>query len=334
MHQRQAAKPPPRPGAEALPGKGESMGIMVFLESAIGVVFAFLVVSIFVTAVNELIAERLKLRAKQLEAGIMRMLGGDAEMTARLFSHPLVLLSSRSMAKGPSYIKKEDFSEVLLDLISSKGSLDALGGAYKATFDLAKAVSEAPFPEEIKKLISSFSEAAKADVSAFKAKAEAWFDSSMERVSGWYNRKIRWISFFIGLAIACAANVDTIALASRMAVDQDSRAKIVSQALDYVNKGQVQQASDESARIKLIVDGDLARLQKDGIVGWGSGTRLFLFDGGASWILAINIFFKILGLLITAAAVSLGAPFWFDLLGKLANVRTSLQPGAGEEKKE
>ena len=30
-----------------------------------------------------------------------------------------------------------------------------------------------------------------------------------------------------------------------------------------------------------------------------------------------------LGWLITAAAVSLGAPFWFDLLGKVANLRGS-----------
>ena len=38
----------------------------------------------------------------------------------------------------------------------------------------------------------------------------------------------------------------------------------------------------------------------------------------------------LLGWLITAAAVSLGAPFWFDLLGKVANLRGSggkAQPG-------
>jgi len=32
---------------------------------------------------------------------------------------------------------------------------------------------------------------------------------------------------------------------------------------------------------------------------------------------------KLLGLLITAAAISQGAPFWFDLLSKVGNLRSS-----------
>jgi hypothetical protein len=35
---------------------------------------------------------------------------------------------------------------------------------------------------------------------------------------------------------------------------------------------------------------------------------------------------KLLGLLITALAVSLGAPFWFDLLNKFMNVRSTIKP--------
>jgi hypothetical protein len=32
---------------------------------------------------------------------------------------------------------------------------------------------------------------------------------------------------------------------------------------------------------------------------------------------------KSIGLLMTAAALTLGAPFWFDLLGKVARVRSA-----------
>jgi hypothetical protein len=39
-------------------------------------------------------------------------------------------------------------------------------------------------------------------------------------------------------------------------------------------------------------------------------------------------FLNWIGFLITAFAISLGAPFWFDLLSKLMRVRTSLQPAA------
>jgi hypothetical protein len=37
---------------------------------------------------------------------------------------------------------------------------------------------------------------------------------------------------------------------------------------------------------------------------------------------------KVLGWFLTAAAVSLGAPFWFDLLQKFIRIRSSLKPGA------
>ena len=37
----------------------------------------------------------------------------------------------------------------------------------------------------------------------------------------------------------------------------------------------------------------------------------------------VNWLGHIIGWLITISAVSLGAPFWFDLLGKIANLRGS-----------
>lgn len=43
---------------------------------------------------------------------------------------------------------------------------------------------------------------------------------------------------------------------------------------------------------------------------------LFPFDTGPSWV-------KLVGLLLTALAISLGAPFWFDLLNKVISVRAA-----------
>jgi hypothetical protein len=35
---------------------------------------------------------------------------------------------------------------------------------------------------------------------------------------------------------------------------------------------------------------------------------------------------KLLGLLLTALAIALGAPFWFDLLNKFIVLRSSVKP--------
>ncbi|RPH79952.1 MAG: hypothetical protein EHM80_06530 [Nitrospiraceae bacterium] len=44
---------------------------------------------------------------------------------------------------------------------------------------------------------------------------------------------------------------------------------------------------------------------------------------------------KIIGLLLTAIAVSLGAPFWFDVLNKLINIRSAgKQPERARQEKD
>ena len=59
-------------------------------------------------------------------------------------------------------------------------------------------------------------------------------------------------------------------------------------------------------------------------IGWDKEGRTY-FKQGNQW------FFSIIGWLITAFAVSLGAPFWFGLLNKLVALRSSGKSGAGEE---
>ena len=57
-------------------------------------------------------------------------------------------------------------------------------------------------------------------------------------------------------------------------------------------------------------------------LGWSHDTSPHSFSGGVG---------KILGLLVTAFALTLGAPFWFDLLGKVSRLRGSGPPTAGAE---
>ena len=53
-------------------------------------------------------------------------------------------------------------------------------------------------------------------------------------------------------------------------------------------------------------------------------------DDGWDWFL--TVWRKAIGLVLTAAAVTLGAPFWFDLLGKVARVRSAGARPAKAEK--
>jgi hypothetical protein len=81
----------------------------------------------------------------------------------------------------------------------------------------------------------------------------------------------------------------------------------------------VRAAVTGAAQSAASVEDPLATLtQFDLPLGWS-----FLPQTTEAWLL------KLAGLLITTAAISLGAPFWFDILKKLGNARSS-GPAPGE----
>ena len=109
------------------------------LDTAIGLVFVFLLVSLLVTIGNELISAILLSRAKWLRVGIDRLLG--SEWAQKLYDHPLIEGSAvvRGSAaptrwsfrgSGPSYIPSRSFANVLLGLVRDGDSI--LSEAQKA----------------------------------------------------------------------------------------------------------------------------------------------------------------------------------------------------------
>ena len=96
------------------------------LDTAIGLVFVFLLVSMLVTIANEIISAVFLSRAKWLRVGVDRLLG--SEWAQRLYDHPLIEGSATVAGShppgpwsvrgsGPSYIPSRSFANVLLDLV-------------------------------------------------------------------------------------------------------------------------------------------------------------------------------------------------------------------------
>jgi hypothetical protein len=139
---------------------------------------------------------------------------------------------------------------------------------------------------------------------------EHWFDSAMERVSGWYKRKSQLIVCVLSLLVAVGLNVNSIAIADRLVHDDAVRAAVVAQATSSTSK-----AGDSLDKVA----GDVTKVKKLGLpIGWSKphGDPVQADLTGHFWRTAG-------GWLITFVMLSLGAPFWFDLLGRLAAVRSS-----------
>ncbi len=159
---------------------------------------------------------------------------------------------------------------------------------------------------------------------------EDWYDSGMDRVSGWYKRHVQKITLTVAILAAIAVNADTINIATRLSYDATMRQSLVAAAQEYAKApSATQSASIQTVALQTQdcqnmdtpecrVKRNLEEIQKPGLpIGWQRDALPgSLFD----WLS------KILGLALTAFAVSLGAPFWFDMLNKIMVVRSTVKP--------
>ena len=96
------------------------------LDTVIGVMFVFLLVSLLVTTGNELLAAMIRSRAKWLQYGIDRLIGST--WARQLYEHPLIESSTMGLKEttpgklpwfgnGPSYIPSRTFANILMELL-------------------------------------------------------------------------------------------------------------------------------------------------------------------------------------------------------------------------
>lgn len=177
------------------------------------------------------------------------------------------------------------------------------------------------------------------DRDKFRASIETAFNDAMDRVSGWYKRRSQLFMFVIALALVGALNMDAFTIGQRLWKDDVLRAAVVAQATATVASGKAVCATNTNtnaissqtrtsttptpasatptptpAPLDTAANCVAAVKQLNLPIGWTKATTPQHF---------IQYPTKILGLLVTAFAVMLGAPFWFDFLGKAARLRST-----------
>jgi hypothetical protein len=185
--------------------------------------------------------------------------------------------------------------------------------------------------QETKQVLRAFLTTAKTKVNnlegvvaEFRTSIEKWFDDSQERVTGWYKRKSQLIVLGLALVLCFSLNVDSFGIANSLFNDSALRSTVVAAAEAKVEQSVSTDNTSELTFSEL--RDELYGLNLP--IGWTSETEdpNRIPDSFWGWLL------KIVGILITAFAVSLGATFWFDLLGKLVNMRAAgKKPDTTEE---
>jgi len=328
------------------------------LDVAIGLVFVFLVLSLVVTAINELIASWLKRRSTTMWRGVVRMLGRE-DWATQLYSHPLIsslteepwLKKYRTklpFKKRPSYIPSRTFALALLDTLAPAATAEHKPGTANLRAALTTRLASNKDDHLAKSLIVLLDDAA-GDLEEFKKNVEVWFNTSMERVSGWYKRRTQWILLLLGLIVTVSMNVDTIEIANTLWTDPSIRSAVVARAQRFVDQErkeseaasaeelkpgppeppdrlpyEMQETEYETASEK--VRQSVAELKSLALpIGWrdrldNDRREEFPLDGPQ---IKNALHRHSLGWLLTAIAISLGSPFWFDLLNKIMSIRAA-----------
>lgn len=282
------------------------------LEVVIGVVFVYFLLSLICSALNELITRFLSMRAKNLENGIRNLLN-DPEgkgYTQEFYDHPLVK-GLGWKGKKPSYIPSRTFALVLMDIIAPADS----SATPKAIKDVSEAVAKLS-NSKLKKSLLVFMDEAESNLRKVRENIENWFDDAMQRVSGWYKRKVQLIILLLALAVVGLFNADTLMIANSLSRDDMIRTAVVSAAEEAINQPVSTESELSLTRIKQLQE-ELQKLPLP--IGWSlvQGSSREVPRDLQAWVT------KVLGLLFTVIAVSLGAPFWFDVLNKFVNLRSS-----------
>lgn len=249
----------------------------------------------------------------------------------------------------PSYIPSRNFALALMDVIlfptpakneapaatGSSGAIAPLkdnstansGNNRNPLTELRNAVNSMT-NTKVKDALNTIINAAGDDVMKAREGIENWYNSSMDRVAGWYKRRVQRIVFFMGFFIAITMNVDTFAIFRNLANDRPLRSAIVAHAQSIR-----EQKTDTLTPTDKIRSNVNSLLQLGLPVGWGWRSELNDSEDAITNLSAIpprssglNWFLKLVGWLVTGLAVSLGAPFWFDMLNKVMVVRSTVKP--------
>lgn len=288
---------------------------------------------------------------------------GAATLSNIFYAHPLIksLYQPRwfrlKEEKKPAYIPARTFALTLLDIITPEQP-----GRSKTIADVRAAVEKLPQDSDLRRTLLTFIDEAEGDIEKLRANVEDWFNVGMDRVSDWYKRRTHRIIFILGLVLAIALNADTIMILKVLYSEPAVRTALLAQAQAYnatatatptpatsaspapsptpqaTPSGQPTPTPDVSKEIeaarKKLDDSIKAYRELENLglpVGWSNqgaqvARRPMVDIRDKPWRFAWEWALKILGLLITGVALSMGAPFWFDLLNRFISFRTALKP--------
>ncbi len=273
------------------------MDLGTALDVAIGLVLMYVLLSLSVTALVEYVSQIGDLRARNLRGSLERLM--KPPMLAK-FEQTGQIAAMQAATKGrPSYLDSTIFAKAITEAAKLRTEAGAVAANALATI---QALPEGP----LKAVALDEWRRAAGSVDSFEQAMADWFDAAMQRAAGIFKRWMRWISLLVAIGVAAMVNADTFAVGLKLWQDEALRAQMTALAQSV--------ADDESFKAGSATMEQIQAELKKLPLGWGHADTPTDVLG---WMV------KAVGIVFTALALAFGAPFWFDVLSKLIQLRAS-----------
>ncbi len=259
------------------------------LEVAIGLGGVYLLFSAMTSSVVEWLSAAFDRRPKNLQRSLRLILGDD--LRQRLLEHPAIggIVADTS---GKEVLQRSfRFSwprRTPPNYLSPKSVALALA-------DLAR--TNAGTNDRLTKLFASFTAPVDGEV---LFRLERWFTEQMDRTTGEYKRWTQVMTLAVAIVLTAAFDLDSLRIGSELYRNATLRSAVAGQIAEQINGKSLDQIDLTLRNYSTLP------------IGW-KATRWH--DSHPLTAVA--------GWLISVMALGLGAPFWFDLVGRLINLRQS-----------
>ena len=331
------------------------------LDILIGATTVVLMFALALTVLTQAITSLLERKGQHLRSGLaslLQQLGIEQRPIAEriagaVLEHPLLSPGKNwfGRVRLGAVIHREELTTLLLDAAAGEQpslwpALDASAreslqkmlvangihnpAAVLKRVRMAALQLEAGSPElanDVRQSMALLHEAA----SDYLARVNAWFDQTIDRVSLEFTRHTHYVTFALSMLVVPSVQLDMIAVVNRLAVDQSLRQQLMQSA---ESDPSMQEPADPAAGQPAVsVPAEQGAPGGQGVAPVtikGSyydalaqaGLITFPFDR-ARWPQQWNVR-KVPGMLIAVLLISLGAPFWYNVLKDLLGLRSSL----------
>lgn len=253
-----------------------------------------------------------------------------------------------------SYLSGQTFVSALLDMVNPTIQTSDTA-TYKAILNGIDTIPDDRVRASLRAIVNNTG----ASLQSTRDALAHWFDSEMAHLQGAYKRQIQMVALAVALAVATAANADTLAVARALWTDrglssrmteiagqmiQGDRSTPASQSLNALvgadravaekrqaldaaqsalKQGQGDQAAVDAAQSALDAAENSRNATALGAAQDMGSLRQALAPLPIGWTTTTPPFSlpQFLGWCLTALALSLGSSFWFDLLTRFINIR-------------